>query len=113
MCIRDSYVLADESKLVTRLGQSVPIPVEVIPEALELVQSRLHENFAILSSDLRLAVAKDGPIITESVSYTHLCDAYKMPPKLQITPDATKVRICHLPTATPERRAASSFPPTA
>jgi ribose 5-phosphate isomerase A len=61
----ERYVLADESKLVTRLGQSVPIPVEVIPEALELVQSRLHENFAILSSDLRLAVAKDGPIITE------------------------------------------------
>jgi ribose 5-phosphate isomerase A len=61
----ERYVLADNSKLVSRLGESVAIPVEILPEALELVQSQLNEAFAVLSSDLRLAVAKDGPVITE------------------------------------------------
>ena len=61
----ERYVLADGSKIVQRLGERVSIPIEVIPEALELVTSQLLENFPVLSLDLRPAIAKDGPIITE------------------------------------------------
>jgi ribose 5-phosphate isomerase A len=61
----ERYVLVDGSKIVQRLGERASIPIEVIPEALELVKSQLLTTFPVLSLDLRLAVAKDGPIITE------------------------------------------------
>lgn len=39
-------VIADESKLVSRLGEKDPVPVEVLPEAVNHVSSRLLELFA-------------------------------------------------------------------
>jgi ribose 5-phosphate isomerase A len=59
------YILIDESKRVTKLGEKVLVPVEVIPEALQLVQSRLLEGFDVREVELRMAIAKDGPVITE------------------------------------------------
>jgi ribose 5-phosphate isomerase A len=59
------YILADPSKLVERLGGRFPIPVEVYPSALTVVESGL----AALGAEqitLRLAVNKDGPEITEN-----------------------------------------------
>jgi ribose 5-phosphate isomerase A len=61
----ERYILIDESKRVTKLGENTPVPVEVIPEALQLVQSRLLEEFDVREIVLRMAVAKDGPVITE------------------------------------------------
>lgn len=59
------YVLVDKSKLVSVLGQKFPIPIEIYPSALNLVETRLRDLGAI-ELKLRLAKAKDGPVITES-----------------------------------------------
>lgn len=61
----ERYILIDESKRVTKLGEETPVPVEVIPEALQLVRSHLLEEFDVRAVELRMAVAKDGPVITE------------------------------------------------
>jgi ribose 5-phosphate isomerase A len=61
----ERYILIDESKRVATLGEKALVPVEVIPEALQLVQSRLFEEFDVHQVELRMAVAKDGPVITE------------------------------------------------
>lgn len=60
-----SYILVDQSKLVTRLGEKFPIPVEVFPVALRLVE---RELIAMGATEvvMRPATGKDGPIITQS-----------------------------------------------
>jgi ribose 5-phosphate isomerase A len=59
-----SFILVDRSKLVTRLGERFPIPVEVLPIALRFVEHQLAAMGAV-EIVLRLAVKKDGPVITE------------------------------------------------
>lgn len=60
-----SYILVDPSKLVKRLGERFPIPVEVAPTALSFVSDKLRKLGAI-NLELRLGTGKDGPVITES-----------------------------------------------
>ncbi|HEY5267111.1 MAG TPA: ribose 5-phosphate isomerase A [Acidimicrobiales bacterium] len=62
----ERYVVIDESKRVERLGQKFPVPVEVIPESLNLVRSQLLRSFPVQLMELRAAIAKDGPVITEN-----------------------------------------------
>lgn len=62
------YILVDGSKRVTQLGEKFPIPIEVDPRAIHLVETRLgdigaHETL------LRAAGGKDGPVITEAGNY--------------------------------------------
>jgi ribose 5-phosphate isomerase A len=59
-----SYILVDQSKLVERLGEKFPVPVEVLPAALRFVEQRLAAVGAV-EIVLRLAVKKDGPVVTE------------------------------------------------
>ena len=59
-----TYILVDESKFVKNLCDKFPIPVECVPESLNLVREKLAELGAD-SIELRLAKGKDGPIITE------------------------------------------------
>ena len=61
----ERYILIDESKRVAKLGEKAPVPIEVIPEALQFVQSQLVESFDVTDVKLRMAVAKDGPVVTE------------------------------------------------
>jgi ribose 5-phosphate isomerase A len=61
----ERYILIDESKRVSTLGEKSPVPIEVIPEALQLVQTRLLDEFDVREVELRMALAKDGPVITE------------------------------------------------
>jgi len=61
----ERYVVVDGSKRVSVLGTRFPIPVEVIPESLNLVRTQLREDFGASDIDLRRAVGKDGPTITE------------------------------------------------
>jgi ribose 5-phosphate isomerase A len=56
-------VLADPSKLVDRLGTTVPVPVEVLPMAATPVLRRL-ENLGA-TPILRQAVHKDGPVVSD------------------------------------------------
>jgi len=60
-----SYILVDRSKLVARLGERFPVPVEVAPTALSFVTDKLRKLGAT-NLELRLGTGKDGPVITES-----------------------------------------------
>ena len=56
-------VLADPSKLVDRLGTSMPVPVEVLPMAEPAVRRSLQGRGAEVT--LREGQAKDGPVVTD------------------------------------------------
>jgi len=60
-------LIGDESKLVDRLGLNTPIPIEVIPEAVGLVQKKTKA----LGADprIRMAVRKDGPVISDNGNF--------------------------------------------
>jgi ribose 5-phosphate isomerase A len=55
----------DPSKHVQRLGSRFPIPIEVHPNAVELVAARLTELGARMAL-VRTGTGKDGPVFTES-----------------------------------------------
>jgi ribose 5-phosphate isomerase A len=63
-----NFILVDQSKLVTKLGGKFPVPVEVLPIALRLVEKELTALGAV-EIVLRLAVKKDGPVITENGNF--------------------------------------------
>lgn len=56
-------VVVDQSKLVERLGSTYPVPVEVLPLAVVPVMRAL-ENLGG-QPEIRMAVKKDGPVITD------------------------------------------------
>ena len=60
-------LIGDESKLVDCLGLNKPIPIEVIPEAVSLVQKKTKD----LGADprIRMAVRKDGPVISDNGNF--------------------------------------------
>lgn len=60
-----TYILVDDTKMVEHICDKFPIPVEVNPEAINLVRQTLFEMGAE-DVTLRLAVGKDGPVVTES-----------------------------------------------
>ena len=60
-----SYIIVDDSKMVTKLGTNFPVPVEVFPQALLYVEKELQQLGAN-SILLRPAKGKDGPVITEN-----------------------------------------------
>lgn len=60
-----TLVLVDRSKLVDRLGERFPVPVETHPAALHLVEERLRDLGAT-EVTLRMAASKDGPVLTEN-----------------------------------------------
>jgi ribose 5-phosphate isomerase A len=60
-------VVADESKLVSHIGQNFCIPIEVIPFAWQLAKKSLIDAGAV--GDLRPNAAKDGFWVTSHGSY--------------------------------------------
>lgn len=60
---RQFIVLGDESKLVDRLGRSMPVPVEVLPMAATPVRRALERMGAPV--EIRMGVRKDGPVVTD------------------------------------------------
>lgn len=60
-----TLILVDRSKLVERLGERFPVPVETHPAALHLVEERLRDLGAT-EVTLRMAASKDGPVLTEN-----------------------------------------------
>ena len=61
---KEVIILVDESKLVSKLASSFPIPVEVIPLARRYVTKVLHEIGG--KPNIRLASDKLGPTITDN-----------------------------------------------
>ncbi|MYL20371.1 ribose 5-phosphate isomerase A [Halobacillus litoralis] len=60
-----TYILVDESKYVRKLGEKYAVPVEVDPRAVHLVETKL-QDFPCEDIQLRMAAAKDGPVLTEA-----------------------------------------------
>lgn len=56
-------VIVDESKLVERLGTKSPVPLEVLPMAVQPVMRAVESMGG--EPVLRMAVHKDGPVITD------------------------------------------------
>ena len=64
-----TYIIIDKSKLVTKLCEKFPIPVECVPVAYKSATTKLYEMGAD-NVHLRLAgKSKDGPVITENGNY--------------------------------------------
>lgn len=60
-----TYILADESKKVEKLGSKFKIPVECFSEAVNYIEIELI-NLGGTEIELRKAIGKDGPCITEN-----------------------------------------------
>lgn len=60
-----TYILVDGSKIVDKLGTKFAIPVEVNSKAVNFVKEELLKVGAT-EVTLRLALKKDGPVITEN-----------------------------------------------
>ena len=60
---RDYCIIVDSFKLVSRLGEKAPVPVEIVPEALTAVRRSLEALGG--NPELRLAKMKSGPVITD------------------------------------------------
>jgi len=76
------YILIDPSKLVQSLGERFPIPVETYPDCLHYVEGALASLGAV-QVQLRLATAKDGPVITESGNFILDARFEKIRPELE------------------------------
>lgn len=61
---KKNYILVDESKFVSKLGEKYPIPIECYPDAMYYVKEELFKLGA-KEIVLRKAKLKDGPVITE------------------------------------------------
>jgi ribose 5-phosphate isomerase A len=60
---RDYAIIVDSSKIVGRLGEKAPVPLELLPAAL-VTASRAVEALGG-KPELRMAKMKDGPVITD------------------------------------------------
>jgi len=56
-------VVVDESKLVSRLGSTFPVPIEVLPSARAYVERAIRDLGG--EPGLRMAVRKDGPVVSD------------------------------------------------
>lgn len=60
-----TYILVDDTKLVDKINEKMPIPIEVYPEAVSSVKEALLDLGAT-ECILRKAEKKDGPVFTEN-----------------------------------------------
>ena len=60
-------IVVDDSKLVSKLGEKMPIPVEVLPDTFRQVTERLERIGG--KPELRMAVRKAGPVITDQGNF--------------------------------------------
>ncbi len=56
-------IVVDETKLVKKLNQSFPLPVEVLPNAWKQIQEVISQMSG--HSTLRMATKKAGPVVTD------------------------------------------------
>ncbi len=57
-------IIVSEEKIVDRLGRNFAIPIEVVPEALNVVEEEL-KALGAREITVREAVKKFGPVVTE------------------------------------------------
>jgi len=64
---KQNVIVADETKLVKRLGVSHAVPVEVLPFAITAVTSKMREIGG--KPNLRVGEGKVGPIVTDNGNF--------------------------------------------
>jgi len=74
---KQTIIIADETKLVKKLGADCPVPVEVLPLAASVVMSKIRKLGG--KPVLRGGEGKVGPVITDNGNF--LIDAYFGPIK--------------------------------
>ena len=84
-------VLVDPTKKVKRLGEQMPVPVEVLPMAVAPVRQALEDLGA--RPELRMSTEKDGPVVTDQGLW--LLDAYF--PDGVTNPEALNRTLCRRP----------------
>lgn len=84
-------VLVDPTKKVSRLGEQMPVPVEVLPMAVAPVRQALEDLGA--RPELRMSTEKDGPVVTDQGLW--LLDAYF--PDGVTDPEALNRTLCRRP----------------
>jgi len=67
LCSKKVIIVADETKLVEKLGENHPIPIEIVPFAAKYVISRIEELGG--KPKIREAKGKVGPVITDNGNY--------------------------------------------
>jgi len=70
---REFVLIGDASKYVERLDGKYPLVVEVIPDALAFVMSRLQQLLNPSECRLRMSDKKDGAVITENGNFLLDC----------------------------------------
>lgn len=65
---KKTFILVDESKFVTKLGEKCPVPIECFPSSINYVKEELYKLGA-KEIILRKAISKDGPVITENGNF--------------------------------------------
>jgi ribose 5-phosphate isomerase A len=70
-------IVADETKLVDKLGKNQPVPVEVLPFATPTVMSKIREMGG--KPVLREAKCKVGPVITDNGNFIIDAEFAKIP----------------------------------
>ncbi|MCO5584767.1 hypothetical protein L7F22_038699 [Adiantum nelumboides] len=60
---KQCVIVVDQSKIVSELGQTFPLPVEVLPQAISAVLRKLVALGGV--PEIRSALRKDGPVITD------------------------------------------------
>jgi ribose 5-phosphate isomerase A len=59
-------LMGDEGKYVEKLDTKYPLVIEILPQALQLVFSRLASDFPDAQIKLRMSDKKDGAVISEN-----------------------------------------------
>lgn len=83
-------IIVDSSKLVSRLGERTPVPVEVLPAALALCRHRIRRLGG--NPVLRQAKRKAGPVVTDNgnlildASFPSIPDPAKLEAQLNAIP---------------------------
>lgn len=63
---KDYFIVVDASKLVNRLGEKFPVPVEIVPEALFYVEEKLKSYQGVKEVTVRTCnQGKFGPVVTD------------------------------------------------
>jgi len=66
-CSKKVIIVADETKLVEKLGEKHPIPIEIVPFATKYVISKIEELGG--KPKVREVKGKVGPVITDNGNY--------------------------------------------
>ena len=88
---RELVIIVDGSKLVGKIPEKHPIPIEVVPYAWSIVKFTLEKAYGG-SAELRQAAGKRGPVITDNGNYI-----IDLRPGAPIDPPKAEVEIKQIP----------------